>query len=170
MVDRALLRERVRRGQTGEDPARLLAIRFLVLAHLVLGIVEAARGGTAAMPQALRVAGLMVLAPSLAWTMWAVSVNRFFVPVIRVQNERGHAVVSDGPYAWLRHPGYAGMVSAMPASALALGSWWALVPALLVALLFVRRVAHEDRFLLGALPGYSDYAARVRSRLVPGLW
>jgi len=72
-----------------------------------------------------------------------VSVNRFFVPQIRIQSERGHGVVSSGPYSFVRHPGYAGTLVAMPASALALGSWWALVPAVAGSLLFVRRTADD---------------------------
>jgi len=97
-------------------------------------------------------------------------VNRFFVPVIRIQSDRGHRVVSSGPYAVMRHPGYAGTLLAAPAAALAIGSWGALIPALALSATFLSRAAHEDRFLHANLPGYAEYTGRVRFRLVPGVW
>jgi protein-S-isoprenylcysteine O-methyltransferase Ste14 len=169
--DPDLLRERVRREQIGADPGRLAAIRLLFAVHFVIGVLDAGRlHFSPPMPPALQLAGLVLFAVALGWVSWAVSVNRFFVPVVRIQPERGHHVVTRGPYRFVRHPGYAGMVIAAPASALALGSWWALVPAVAVALLFVRRAGHEDEFLKHNLDGYADYVGAVRQRLVPGLW
>jgi protein-S-isoprenylcysteine O-methyltransferase Ste14 len=79
-------------------------------------------------------------------------------------------VVSTGPYAVVRHPGYAGMLLMAPAAALAIGSWGAVAPGLGLAGLFIARAAHEDRFLRGNLAGYPEYAHRVRFRLLPGVW
>jgi len=171
IVDPELVKERLRRGQTGEDSLRLALVRVLFLAFLSVALLDIGRfHWSDTVPRALQAASLLVVAGSLAWTLWAVSVNRFFVPVIRIQEERGHRVVSAGPYALVRHPGYAGLVIAAPASALALGSWWALAPALALSFLFLRRAAHEDRFLRERLEGYREYAARVRFRLVPHVW
>ncbi len=97
-------------------------------------------------------------------------VNRFFSPVLRVQSERGHHVIDRGPYRWVRHPGYAGAVLCAVASAPALGSWWALVPAALYAVAFIRRAMREERFLRNELIGYEAYASRVRWWMVPGGW
>lgn len=97
-------------------------------------------------------------------------VNRFFSTAIRIQTDRAHQVVSRGPYAVVRHPGYLGMIVAAPASVLALGSWWALAPALAYSALVARRVATEDHFLHERLDGYPAYATRVRYRLIPGVW
>jgi protein-S-isoprenylcysteine O-methyltransferase Ste14 len=170
-VDPALMKERTRRGQKGEDPGRLLLIRVLFAGFLLVALLDIGRfHWSDTVPRALQVAALLVAAGAMAWTFWALAANRFFVPVIRIQTERGHAVVSDGPYAWVRHPGYAGNVLSAPATALALGSWWALVPALAISVLFAQRAAHEDRFLAEHLEGYREYAARVRFRLVPHLW
>lgn len=170
-VDPELMRERLRRGQAGEDPRRLALIRVLFFAFLLVALLDIGRfHWSDTVPRSLQVASLLAVAGSMTWTFWAVAVNRFFVPVIRIQAERGHAVVTDGPYAWVRHPGYAGNMVSAPASALALGSWWALAPALAISLLFVARVAHEDRFLREHLEGYREYAARVRFRLVPHVW
>lgn len=170
-VDPDLMRERLRRGQTGADPRRLAVIRLLFVAFVLIALFDIGRfHWSDTVPRALQVAALLVAAAGMAWTFWAVVANRYFVPVIRIQPERGHRVVTDGPYAWVRHPGYLGNVIAAPATAIALGSWWALVPALAIAALFVARTSHEDRFLRANLQGYADYAARVRWRLVPGLW
>jgi protein-S-isoprenylcysteine O-methyltransferase Ste14 len=101
---------------------------------------------------------------------WASTVNRFFSPVVRIQTERGHHVVTDGPYRYARHPGYAGAILGVPCTALALGSWWALVPAAAFVLAVLRRITIEDQYLKDNLPGYPEYAEKVRHRVVPGLW
>ena len=162
---------RNQRGQKGEDPARLLLIRLLSLATYTIALLDIGRWHLSdSVPRGLQVIALVLTGAAFLWIVWALSANRFFVPVIRIQAERGHAVVSAGPYGLIRHPGYAGTVVGIPASALALGSWWALVPALAASLLFVRRAAHEDRFLRQHLDGYLGYAERVRYRLLPGVW
>lgn len=171
VLDPALVRERMRRGQTGADPVRLVAIRLLVLVSVVLSLLDAGRfHWSDTVPQALSMAALAVFAAGVAWIAWAMSVNPFFVPTIRLQPERGHRVIDRGPYQMVRHPGYLGMFWITIGSALALGSWLGLVPGALASLLFVSRAAHEDRFLREGLPGYADYAGRVRWRLLPGVW
>lgn len=170
-IDAGLARERFRRGQTGEDPVRLALIRGLFLSMFVVALLDIGRfHWSDAVPRLLQLVALGVAAAAFTWILWAIAVNRFFLPVIRVQTERGHQVVRAGPYARVRHPGYAGMAVAAPASALALGSWWALLPAAALAVLFVRRAAHEDRFLRDHLDGYAGYAASVPWRLLPGVW
>lgn len=103
-------------------------------------------------------------------TAWAQAVNRFFEPGVRLQRERGQYVVTSGPYAAVRHPGYAGALMTFAGLALALGSWWALVPAAVAGALLILRTALEDALLRERLEGYADYARRVRFRLVPGVW
>ncbi len=98
----------------------------------------------------------------------AMAANRHFESTVRLQAD--HAVVDRGPYAVVRHPGYAGGLLALPGFPLLLGASAAYVPALVVLVLALARTATEDRFLRGHLPGYADYAARVRWRLVPGVW
>ncbi len=89
---------------------------------------------------------------------------------MRIQKERGHTVVTDGPYQYVRHPGYAGTIVTMLAMALALGSLWALILSGLSALLMVIRTALEDRTLREELSGYPEYARQTRYRLLPGVW
>ena len=171
IIDPGLARERWRRGQTGEDPGRLLAIRLVFLALFVFSLLDVGRlHWSDRVPASLQALGLLAFALAFLWELWAVTANRFFVPVIRVQRERGHTVVSSGPYGIVRHPGYAGMAVMAPAGALALGSWWALLPGLALSALILARAAHEDRFLQSELEGYADYAARVRFKILPGVW
>jgi protein-S-isoprenylcysteine O-methyltransferase Ste14 len=93
--------------------------------------------------------------------------NPFFSPVLRVQTERRHHLIAHGPYHFLRHPGYLAMSISVPAAALAIGSWLALVPAVAFVLLIQRRTQLEDEFLRKNLSGYADYARRVPVRLIP---
>ena len=106
----------------------------------------------------------------VAATVWAEAVNRFFEPTVRIQTDRGHEVIDTGPYALVRHPGYVAAVSLFAGTALALGSWWALIPAGLASLVLVVRTRWEDQTLRSELPGYEEYARRVRYRLLPGVW
>jgi protein-S-isoprenylcysteine O-methyltransferase Ste14 len=109
---------------------------------------------------------------SLGWGfgLWAMAVNRFFSKVVRIQHERGHHVIDEGPYRILRHPGYVGGIIHNLGTPLILGSWWALIPAVLAGLLMVLRTDLEDRTLQAELEGYKAYTERVRYRLIPGIW
>jgi len=107
---------------------------------------------------------------SCALEMWAMRANRFFSTEVRIQFERGHVVCSSGPYRYVRHPGYVGIILYYGISPIFLGSLWALIPASMAAILLVARTWLEDRTLQKKLPGYTEYAARVRFRLVPGVW
>ena len=86
------------------------------------------------------------------------------------RSERGHRVIDTGPYRYVRHPGYVGFVGWALSAPLLLGSWWALVPAVLTIASMVIRTALEDRTLHEELSGYREYASRVRYRLIPGVW
>jgi len=101
---------------------------------------------------------------------WAMVVNQFFSAVVRIQTDRGHTVITDGPYRFIRHPGYAGGVIGDLVIPLMLGSLWALIPAVLTVVILIIRTAKEDQTLLAELPGYVEYAQRTRYRLLPGIW
>jgi len=124
-----------------------------------------------AMPNvALQVLGFVLLVAGIGLGWWAIASNPFFSSVIRIQDDRGHVVATGGPYAYLRHPGYSGGILSALGVPLLLGSAWALVPGLVGVAGLVARTAIEDRILHNDLTGYRDYARRVRSRLVPGVW
>lgn len=101
---------------------------------------------------------------------YALIENRFFSGTVRIQTERGHRLVSSGPYAWIRHPGYAGAMLTYLATPFFLDSIWALIPAGALAILLVIRTSLEDRTLQEELEGYRAYTSIVRFRLLPGLW
>jgi protein-S-isoprenylcysteine O-methyltransferase Ste14 len=104
------------------------------------------------------------------FSSWALIENRFFSGTVRIQTERGHHVVSSGPYRLVRHPGYAGGLLGYVCIPLLLDSLWAWIPtALLVVVLFIRTVL-EDKTLQAELPGYREYAQKTRYRLLPGIW
>lgn len=125
---------------------------------------------TPAFPDWLRVTALAAWAAGQALFTWAMTSNRNFSTRVRMQQERGHQVSAGGPYQYVRHPGYVGAIVFTSAVPLILGSWWALIPALVAAALFVLRTALEDRMLQDELSGYRDYAQKTRFRLLPGVW
>ena len=169
-IDPDVMRERLRPGPT-VDPLRLALIRSLVLMHIVIAALDVGRfHWSDSVPRGLQLGALVRFALAIRWGLWAVQVNRFWSPAIRIQSERGHRPITSGPYGIVRHPGYAGVALAVPCSALALGSWVALIPALGFTMLILRRAVHEDLFLRAHLEGYSNYAERVRYRIAPGIW
>jgi protein-S-isoprenylcysteine O-methyltransferase Ste14 len=107
---------------------------------------------------------------STAFIMWVFRENSFAAPVVKVQAERHHRVISSGPYAFVRHPMYSGIMLFFVGVPLLFGSWWGVAIAPAFAVLFGIRARIEERALVEGLPGYADYAARVRYRLLPGLW
>jgi protein-S-isoprenylcysteine O-methyltransferase Ste14 len=121
-------------------------------------------------PQAGIIAALAVFAIGLLLLIWPMLVNPFFSTAVRIQEDRGQQVISSGPYAIVRHPGYAGGLVAMVASAVALNSLLALIPVVLFIAAIAYRTADEDRMLQKDLAGYADYSRKVRYRLVPGVW
>jgi protein-S-isoprenylcysteine O-methyltransferase Ste14 len=125
---------------------------------------------SAAVPFAVKAVGLLLLVGGGAMSNYAVAHNRFFSAVVRIQRDRGHRVIDTGPYQVLRHPGYVGSILHMAGTALALGSWWALLVAAGVSAVLAVRTAYEDRALHEELEGYAEYASHVRYRLFPWVW
>jgi len=133
--------------------------------------LDAIRFGPAVpIPQSIQVTAFIVFAFGYGFAFWAVLSNPFFATFVRIQDDRDHSVVSSGAYALVRHPGYAGALLAHLALPFALGSIWAVVPAVVGTVFFVARTSREDRTLRDHLVGYREYQARVRWRLVPGVW
>jgi protein-S-isoprenylcysteine O-methyltransferase Ste14 len=102
--------------------------------------------------------------------LWAMAANRFFIGMVRIQDERGHLVIKSGPYQYLRHPGYLGSLFYILFTPLMLGSLWALIPAGLTCGIVFMRTYLEDQTLKAELPGYQDYSLKVTTKLIPGIW
>ena len=116
------------------------------------------------------VAGTVLFIGGAMFTQWAMVSNPYFEPTVRIQKERGHKVITGGPYRFVRHPGYAGMIAANVGVPLILGSLAALIPTAIIILLAIIRTILEDALLRRELPGYAEYAERVRYRLCPWVW
>lgn len=122
------------------------------------------------LPAISQVGALIICCLGYGMVVWASAANAFFSQIVRVQIERGHRVVTGGPYRYIRHPAYAGGILAEVCVPILLGSWWALVIGLVDAAVMALRAVLEDRTLRDELPGYAEYASEVRYRLVPGVW
>jgi protein-S-isoprenylcysteine O-methyltransferase Ste14 len=127
-------------------------------------------GWTPLFPTWLNILGLVLIALGYAFAAWALIENRFFSSTVHIQMDRGHSVCDSGPYRVVRHPGYAGNMLALPGLVLALSSMWTLIPAAVALIIAVIRTVLEDQTLQDELPGYRDYARRVRYRLIPGIY
>jgi protein-S-isoprenylcysteine O-methyltransferase Ste14 len=169
-LDDDLAKERFTPPEPGADRLSLRAVRLIALAHIVAGALDAGRLHLTTVDPWLRVAGFIGMAAACLMTFRAMLTNRFFSSVVRIQTDRGHRVVDSGPYAVVRHPGYAGMIAMAPFSGLALGSWIAVAIGTIYSALILRRVFFEDAFLRKNLDGYAAYTERVRYRLVPGVF
>jgi protein-S-isoprenylcysteine O-methyltransferase Ste14 len=156
--------------QRAWDRALMMVFTALWIASLVLSAFDAARFQWSHVPVWLQVVGALLIA--LAYYVFYLTFreNSYAAPIVAIQSERGHRVVSSGPYAVVRHPMYAGALPFFIGTPLLLGSWWGLAATPLLLGLLVMRAVKEERTLVDELPGYRDYATRVRYRLVPHIW
>lgn len=149
----------------------IIAITLLAwLAIMPIAALDDARFGWAPQPVWVQLVGYVLLIAGFMGVTWAQSVNRHFETTIRIQTDRAHAVIDTGPYAFIRHPGYAFTVPMSAGMALSLGSLFALIPVAVIAVVLVIRTLAEDKELKANLPGYAEYATRVKQRWIPGVW
>jgi len=149
--------------------APLMAISFSFPLVIVAGL-DHRYGWTPLFPTWLSILGLVIIALGYAFASWALIENRFFSSTVRIQTERGHSVCDSGPYRIVRHPGYAGNLLAVAGIIMALNSMWTFIPAVAALVIAVIRTSLEDKTLHEELPGYREYATRVRYRLFPGVY
>jgi len=170
----ALLAERmaplIQREQKAWDKVLLSALMLLWCAWFVVMGLDAVRYGWSQVPVWLQALGALAILVSMYVIFLTVQANTFAAPVVKIQRERGHSVVSHGPYSVVRHPMYAGALLLMIGTPLLLGSWLGLAMLPLIAVLLGIRAVMEERTLARELDGYAAYAARVRYRLVPMVW
>jgi protein-S-isoprenylcysteine O-methyltransferase Ste14 len=172
-TDPALLAERMRPLMRAEQPAadkKFIVVFGLTALIWLVAIGLDTRRQAFGVPIALQAIGFAMMIGSSVFIMWVLHENSFASVVVRLQTERGHRVVSTGPYAWVRHPMYSGIILLLVGSSLLLGSWWGVAISPLFAVLLAVRAGIEERALIAGLPDYAGYAARVRYRLAPGLW
>jgi protein-S-isoprenylcysteine O-methyltransferase Ste14 len=149
--------------------APLVVVVFPLLVYLVAGLDHRYGWSPESSTWVKALGGLGVLSGYIL-SDWAMLSNPFFSANVRIQAERGHKVIEQGPYRWMRHPGYAGGLLAVLGIPFLLGSFWAFVPAGLWMGSYLLRTAMEDETLKQELNGYVDYTRQVRHRIFPGLW
>jgi protein-S-isoprenylcysteine O-methyltransferase Ste14 len=142
---------------------------FSLIMYLVAGL-DAVRYGWTSVSVSVQVLGGGLLLFSYGFSFWALASNPFASGTVRIQKERGHTVSTGGPYRFVRHPMYVGSLAGDIGIPLLLGSYWALIPGLFMAVLFIYRTWREDLTLQEELPGYKEYSQKVRYRLLPGIW
>jgi len=148
-----------------------LTVIFLFPATFIIAGLDAGRyHWSPPFPIWLQLLALLAFVIGSAISSWAMVANKFFSTIVRIQKERGHYVVTDGPYKFVRHPGYTGAIIVSISLPLLLGSVWALIPAMVGDIILIIRTVLEDNTLKKELKGYDEYARRVPYRLIPGIW
>ncbi len=153
------------------DKILLTLMGIFMLALYVIAALDFRLGWSSDLPLGVQIAGVVVGVIGYDIILvWSMVVNAFFVATVRIQTDRNQQVISHGPYAFVRHPGYFGTLLMNLAAPFLLNSLWALIPAVGIALVFIVRTRLEDETLQAELPGYAEYAEKVRYRLIPGIW
>ena len=173
-VDPGLIKERLKPPIQKDQPLadKLVIIPLLILIFAGMGVMaaDAARWHWSMMPPSVQWAGCGLLLAAISFMYWTMRTNSFAAPVVKIQKDRGQAVITTGPYAMVRHPLYFGALFYIAGTSLVLGSWWGLAMVPILGLLLVIRIGIEEKTLRMGLEGYDDYARRVRWRLVPLIW
>jgi len=167
-----LIRERTSTNKQAKSWDKKIMRIYTLLLIALLGIpgLDAVRFRWSEVPLIVKAFGFLGYIPALIFAFWAMLKNAYASNVVRIQEDRGHTVCTTGPYRFIRHPMYAGVILAVISIPLSLGSFYALIPASSIIVLFIIRTALEDKTLQKELPGYMEYAQKVRSRLIPGVW
>jgi len=168
-----LLKERMtgigKANQPAWDKIFFVAVEIFFLAWLVLMPLDAVRFRWSQMPVWLQLAGAAILLSSFYIFFLTFRENPYLSPAVRLQPERGQTVISTGPYRYVRHPMYAGVIPFVVGTTLLLGSWCGLLGLILMFGIAFRAV-REERVLRAELPGYTAYTAGVRYRFIPYVW
>ncbi len=172
-VNPAMLAERARPSKDTKkwDMFILSSMGLLMLVEYVVASLDVKWGWSPEFPVVLKLIALLIAVFGYdILLVWSMVSNAFFVATVRIQTDRNHSVATSGPYQYVRHPGYLGTILLDLMVPIMLNSLWAVIPGILSALVLVIRTSLEDKTLIEELPGYKEYAERVRYRLIPGVW
>ena len=172
-VNPEVVKERAKVKTTGmkDWDKKIVALTFLLwMVVLVTAGLDMRFGWSPQFSLNFQIVALAIMILGYLPGAWAMSVNKYYEGVVRIQKERGHKTVTTGPYKYIRHPGYAGVIITFAATPIALGSFVALIPAMFVVALLILRTSLEDKTLREELGGYKEYAKRTRYRLLPSVW
>jgi protein-S-isoprenylcysteine O-methyltransferase Ste14 len=170
--DPAQLQERSRAGANVKRWDKIILSLYSIVLVMLFPVcaMDVVRFRWSAMPAGWNALGWVAIGSAGGIILWVMRTNTFASRQARIQSDRGQTVVSNGPYKFVRHPMYLGIILFFLGIPFGLGSWWGLIPSCVIAALFATRTALEDRMLQTELPGYAEYAARVRVRILPGIW
>ncbi len=167
-----LLRERMSRKKDAKswDKKFMWAYLTALIPLAALPGLDAVRFQWSSVPLIVKIGAFIGFFPAMGVIFWAAKENAYLSDVVRIQEDRGHKVCTTGPYRYIRHPMYAGVILIMVCFPLFMGSLFSLIPAFIIAILFFLRTALEDKTLQEELPGYKEYTQKVSYRLIPGIW
>ena len=168
-----LMQERMRLGtsdQQGWDKVLFPLMEISFIAWLIVIALDAVRFHWSSVPFWLQGIGALILLCSFYFLFLTFSENSYLSPVVRVQEERGHTVVSTGLYHYVRHPMYMAILIFIVGTSLLLGSWYGLIFVIICMAILARRAVLEEQMLLKELAGYASYTAQVKYRLIPYIW
>ncbi len=167
-----LLKERMSRKKDAKTWDKVILSIYTVLVMIMLAVIgfDAVRYNWSHVPLLVKVLGFLGFFPAYMLVFWTMTQNRYLSEVVRIQKERGHDVCTTGPYRYIRHPMYVGVIIFVLCLPLALGSFFALILSAAIVIVFIIRTALEDKTLQKELSGYKEYAEKVRYRLIPGVW
>ena len=167
-----LVEERLnpKEGMKGWDKFYVAVTTPLYMIALVVAGLDARFGWTTNMPSIVYAGSVLIYLIGQGIFLWARYINNYFSSVVRIQTDRGQTVCKDGPYRFVRHPGYVGGFLFTITIGLVLGSWWASIPQVIASLMLIWRTAREDRTLQAELPGYVEFTRETKYRLLPGIW
>jgi protein-S-isoprenylcysteine O-methyltransferase Ste14 len=171
--DIELLKDRMKftkKSAKGWDKVMTFVSMPFYIPYLVIPGLDAVRYQWSYVPVWAKVACFIVLVASFMWVSWIMKENTYLSRFVEIQDDRGHKVITTGPYRFVRHPMYIGALLLMIALPVALGSLYALIPMAFIIVFIIVRTYLEDKTLHKELEGYVDYAQRVRYRLIPGIW
>jgi protein-S-isoprenylcysteine O-methyltransferase Ste14 len=170
-----LARERAKfiKAENACELDRIIVFVSVIIGPLIMFIVAGLDRRFSWSPQispSMQVLALIILIAGFLITSWAMIANTFFSAVVRIQKERHHRVIKNGPYRFIRHPGYVGSFISIGVTPIVLGSVWAFIPVIFMVILGVLRTSLEDKTLQDELEGYEKYTQEVPFRLIPGIW
>lgn len=170
--DPELLKERMSRKKDAKTWDKIILVTYSLLVMIMLAVagLDAVRYQWTHVPLVLKVLGFLGFIPAYMLIFWTMTQNRYLSEVVRIQEERGHEVCTTGPYRYVRHPMYVGVIIFVLCLPLALGSFFALFLSAAILSVFLLRTSLEDKTLQKELPGYKEYAEQVRYKLIPGIW
>jgi protein-S-isoprenylcysteine O-methyltransferase Ste14 len=173
LIDPDLIEERTKIKKDAKNWDKIIVFLMVwvgPLSALIIAGLDMRHSWTQPLSLSLQILGIVMIVAGNVLGQWAMVKNRFFSAVVRIQKDRGHKVITDGPYRYIRHPGYvAGIIGAL-GTPLLLGSLWAIIPIAFMIVIVIIRTALEDRTLHNELEGYPEYASQTRYRLFPGIW